>query len=180
MALTSARQILNKKILGDGDVQELELEVDALSASVLSIGQDVHELNLDVAALSASVLTIGEKVENATEYSTTEKIIGKYDSDSYICRKMLKLESSVSVNANTWNSTTIVISNINSNLTGVISLKVNTGADSKVFLQVPSGIDSGKIVFLNTLSNAITIDTIIVEYIIPIPTQTRKKTTKKK
>lgn len=60
MALTSARQILNKKILGGGS------------------SEDVQELKVEVAALSASVLTIGEKVENATEYSTTEHIVGKW------------------------------------------------------------------------------------------------------
>ena len=66
MALTSARQILNKKILGGGDVQELEVEV---------------------AALSASVLTIGEKLENVTEASTTERVVGKWIDGSDIYEK---------------------------------------------------------------------------------------------
>ena len=39
---------------------------------------DIRELELEVAQLSASVLEIGEKVENATTYSTDEKIVGTY------------------------------------------------------------------------------------------------------
>ncbi len=66
MALTSARQILNKKILGGSDVQELEVKV---------------------AALSASVLSIGEKIENVTEYSTTERVVGKWVDGSDIYEK---------------------------------------------------------------------------------------------
>lgn len=75
MALTSARQILNKKILGGGS------------------SADVQELKVEVAALSASVLTIGEKVENVTEYSTTEKIVGKWIDGSDIYEKTLSVES---------------------------------------------------------------------------------------
>ena len=72
MALTSARQILNKKILGGGDVQELEVEI---------------------AALSASVLTIGEKLENVTEASTTEHIVGKWVDGSDVYEKTIVINS---------------------------------------------------------------------------------------
>lgn len=74
-----AQNIIGFKKSG-GDIHELELEVAQLSASVLSI-------ELDVADLSASVLTIGEKLEDATTYSTDEKIVGTWVDDSPIYEK---------------------------------------------------------------------------------------------
>lgn len=66
----------------NGDIHELELEVAQLSASVLSI-------ELDVANLSASVLTIGEKLEDATTYSTSEKVVGKWVDGSDLYEKTI-------------------------------------------------------------------------------------------
>lgn len=54
---------------------------------------DIHELELEVAQLSASVLTIGEKVENATTYSTDEKIVGTWVDGSNIYEKTIIINS---------------------------------------------------------------------------------------
>lgn len=96
MALTSARQILNKKILGDGGPSA-----------------DVQELKVEVAALSASVLTIGEKVENISEYSTIEHIIGKWIDGSDIYERVYSGSdvSSIEITtANSWYETSIDVS----------------------------------------------------------------------
>lgn len=71
MALTNWNDILNKP-KGIEEAAELELQVQQLSASVLSISEDVGEIALDVSQLSASVLpmasdnptTIKENIDN--------------------------------------------------------------------------------------------------------------------
>ena len=95
MALTSARQILNKKILDGGS------------------SADVQELKVEVAALSASVLTIGGKVENATEYSTDEQIVGKWVDESDVYERTYIFETPVSIGANTWVNIGVIIANLN-------------------------------------------------------------------
>lgn len=84
MALTNARDILNKKILGTGgggvpSADEIPIDIPGLSATKLSVG--LEEIVLDIDQLSTSILTISGKVENledAAEYSTTEHVVGKW------------------------------------------------------------------------------------------------------
>lgn len=83
MALTNARDILNKKILGTGggipSADEIPIDIEGLSATKLSVG--LEEIVLDIDQLSTSVLTVSGKVENledAAEYSTTEHVVGKW------------------------------------------------------------------------------------------------------
>ena len=94
MALTNARDILNKKILGTGggvpSADEIPIDIEGLSATKLSVG--LQEIVLDIGQLSSSVLTINgeindinEKIDDITELSTTEHVVGKWidDSDLY-------------------------------------------------------------------------------------------------
>lgn len=69
MALTNWNDILNKP-KGIEAAEELELQVQQLSASVLSISEDVGEIALDISQLSASVLSIAGDVEEITEVTT--------------------------------------------------------------------------------------------------------------
>ena len=65
MALTNARDILNKKILGTGggvpSADEIPIDIPGLSATKLSVG--LEEIVLDIGQLSTSVLNVNNKVE---------------------------------------------------------------------------------------------------------------------
>lgn len=141
MALTSARQILNKKILGGGDVQELEVEV---------------------AALSASVLTIGEKLENVTEASTTERVVGKWIDGSDIYEKTFTDTLPVIVD-NAFSTKTIDISTLNikdvidydvviKQIVNDLNIFVKTPYLTNTGLQIKSNVDAGN--YISIISNA--------------------------
>lgn len=115
MALTSARDILNKKILGTGggvpSADEIPIDIEGLSATKLSVG--LEEIVLDINQLSSSVLTIGEKVENIGKYSTEEHIVGKWIDGSDIYEVTTDLgESGVSVGGGTSADSNIPIGTI--------------------------------------------------------------------
>lgn len=141
MALTSARQILNKKILGGGDVQELEVEV---------------------AALSASVLTIGEKLENVTESSTTERVVGKWIDGSDIYEKTFTDTLPVIVD-NAFSTKTVDLSLLNikdvidydvviKQLVNDLTIFVKTPYLTNAGLQIKSNVDAGN--YISIISNA--------------------------
>lgn len=87
MALTNARDILNKKILGNGrsvpSADEIPIDVAGLSATKLSVG--LEEIVLDINQLSSSVLTINNKIENMT-------------SSDYIFRDVVVTSPSITIN----------------------------------------------------------------------------------
>lgn len=164
MALTSARQILNKKILGGGS------------------SADVQELKVEVAALSASVLTIGGKVDDMGSYAAEETIIGSY-LGAPLYRKVYTFEESFQINSNSWDSTHFTFETMGlTGLNRILSMRVNTnGATDDAFYAVYCGPDltNNKISVYNNLGNAITVKTVIIEYTKSV-TESKKKTTKKK
>lgn len=96
---------------------------------------DIHELELEVSQLSASVLTIGEKVENATTYSTDEKIVGTWIDGSNIYEKTFNMGALPDT------STKIIPHNI-TNLNEIISLNgycygVPAGFDKEFYYPLP-------------------------------------------
>lgn len=164
MALTSARQILNKKVLGGGS------------------SEDVQELKVEVAALSASVLTIGGKVENMGSYSDEETIIGSYLGVP-LYRKVVTFTDSFQINANSWDSTHFTFEAMGlTGLNRILSMRVNTnGTTDDAFYAVYCGPDTtnNKISVYNNLGNAITVKKTIIEYT-KTAAESKKKTTKKK
>lgn len=92
MALTSARQILNKKILGTGggvpSADEIPIDIAGLSATKLSVG--LEEIVLDIDQLSSSVLTINEKIDNMTDWESEHKI-GKWIDGSDLYEQVVNI-----------------------------------------------------------------------------------------
>lgn len=93
MALTKASDVLGLR----KKIEEFAVPIESLSASKVSVDLPGYtatnaagafeEIDLNVSQLSASVLTIGEKIENISEYTTTEKEIGKWIDGSTIYQK---------------------------------------------------------------------------------------------
>lgn len=164
MALTSARQILNKKILGGGS------------------SADVQKLKVEVAALSASVLTIGNKVDDISTYSEEETIIGTY-LGSPLYRKVCSFENVITINAESWDNTNFTFEALGlSDLNRVLLMKVNTnGETDDAFYVVYCGPDiaNNKIAVFNNLGNAINVKKVVIEYT-KTAAESKKKTTKKK
>lgn len=187
MALTSARDILNKKILGTGggvpSADEIPIDIEGLSATKLSVG--LEEIVLDINQLSSSVLTIGEKVEkveNVGTYSEEETIIGSYLGVP-LYRKVVTFSESFQINMNSWDSTHFTFEAMGlTGLNRILSMRVNTnGATDDAFYAVYCGPDltNNKISVYNNLGNAITVKKTIIEYT-KSATESKKKTTKKK
>lgn len=184
MALTSARQILNKKILGTGGVpsaDEISIDIVGLSATKLSVG--LEEIVLDINQLSASVLTIGEKVENATEYSTTEKVVGKWIDGSDIYEKTIDFGALP-------NATTKTVDHNIANLANVVELSGIAKSGSDYFpLPILSTSNVNRNVLLYATNTAVGISnsydyseysaTVIIKYT-KTAAESKKKTTKKK
>lgn len=107
MALTKASDILGLK----KKIEEIAIPVGSLSASKVTVSLPdfsatnaagaFEELKVDISDLSASVLTIGEKIENISEYSTTEKLIGKWIDGSDVYEKTIIKDSSFVSDDNT-------------------------------------------------------------------------------
>lgn len=189
MALTNARDILNKKILGTGgggvpSADEIPIDIPGLSATKLSVG--LEEIVLDIGQLSTSVLTvkgsvetISEKVEDATTYSTDEHVVGKWIDGSDVYEKTLFLEN-------------VTLAQSPSYQIDVESLNIDKIVD---FELMPYDGDSEYMnrFFLNLSSNKKTISIgalfsfsvqgnhyLTLKYIKAAPVETKKRTTKKK
>ena len=96
MALTNARDILNKKILGNGtsgsvDASDVSIDIEGLTSTKLDDG--LEEIVGDISDVTTSVSTLDGKVDNledAINYSSSELVVGKWIDDSDIYRKMIK------------------------------------------------------------------------------------------
>lgn len=163
MALTSARQILNKKILGGGS------------------SADVQELKVEVAALSASVLTIGEKVENITEYSTDEKVVGKWIDGSDIYEKTFHNSETILLTASDWTNDISFVDASDVDLLIDAEAVRTIGATSAYgYFQYAITAATGAFNIYNARNLAVEIDTVTLRYIKKTTTELKKKTTKKK
>ena len=175
MALTSARDILNKKILGTGggvpSADEIPIDIAGLSATKLSVG--LEEIVLDIDQLSTSVLTISEKVEDITTYSETERIVGKWIDGSDIYEKTIVLDEDVTTTANQWSSTGITMDEIDMILDAKIIL--NTPANENAAVTVIAWNDSGIKIYYGI---ALVFTTMIIQYT-KTAAESKKKSTRK-
>ena len=185
MALTNARDILNKKILGTGggvpSADEIPIDIEGLSATKLSVG--LQEIVLDIGQLSSSVLTINgeindinEKIDDITELSTTEHVVGKWIDGSDVYEKYVDESSDpIVLTSNTWVET----SEDAANIAKIIDLQC-FAADGSFFGWVGCSCSSTKIKLQNVRSDSITISGFLIRYIKTPPVETKKRTTKKK
>lgn len=189
MALTNWNDILNKP-KGIDQVEEIALEVSALSSSVLTIAGDVQELELSVSDLSASVLTIGEEVQEITEekvltfadYVTAEENVTlNYGRIKKIGHNLVLVEFGVTYSTLTPGQTKILsIEHFKDNSLFAVRLggvgTQNYGA-AVGLLDVPS-----KGIYIDTnVTATVAIASFIARADIVEPSQTtKKKTTKKK
>lgn len=184
MALTSARQILNKKILGTGGVpsaDEIPIDIEGLSATKLSDG--LEEIVGDIDDVSTSVSTVSGKVEDleeANNYSTTEHIVGKWIDDSDIYQKIITLNADVSVDKETWTNL-FELADVE-RMIGIKVLSSSNGINQTFMYRPNQGYIQGYIYASTFTFGTGTI--FIVDYIKPAPspepTESKKKTTKKK
>lgn len=175
MALTSARQILNKKILGTGDVpsaDEIPIDIAGLSATKLSVG--LEEIVLDINQLSASVLTIDEKVENATAYSTSEEEVGTWIDGSKVYKRTVDLgDSGVKVGVGASVSSTLSSDGINA------IIKAEAISPTLKAFSCFGGEISGSYINMLNLGNAEKNVRYYTVYYTKTPPTTSKKTTRK-
>ena len=184
MALTNARDILNKKILGNGtsgsvDASDVSIDIEGLTSTKLDDG--LEEIVGDISDVTTSVSTLDGKVDNledAINYSSSELVVGKWIDDSDIYRKMITLSENVSVTAETWTNLFEL-----SDVDRMIDIKVLSAAKGILqnFLYKPNQGYIQGYYLSNFTFGAGTI--FIVDYIKPAPapepTEAKKRTNKK-
>ena len=179
MALTNARDILNKKILGNGggvpSADEIPIDIEGLSATKLSVG--LEEIVLDISQLSSSILTVSGKVEDledAANYSETEHVVGKWTDGSTIYERTFVLTNTVLAKNNGWAPSEIDASDMNI-IVDVMSLDANNSYYSGFF----AAIINGYVNFQSSSSLGIIMKTVTLRYTKPVAAQSTRSTKKK-
>lgn len=179
MALTNARDILNKKILGNGgsvpSADEIPIDIEGLSASKLSVG--LEEIVLDIDQLSSSILTVSGKVEDleeAADYSETEHVVGKWIDGSDIYEKTITLNNEIEVPSNVWTSLGVSGTEISK----IISIPSVTSESGACFDLIGIAVVESNISMLNARSAPIGVKYITIQYT-KIAAQSTRSTKKK-
>lgn len=157
MAITYTKDIpdFKDKVKQAADITELETSISQLSGSLVTVQGDI-------ATLAGAVTALDGVVENITEYSTDEKIVGKWVDGSDIYEKTFSDVLPV-ITDNNFSSTTVDISSLNikdvidydvviKQIINDLTIFVKTPYLTNAGLQLKSNVDAGN--YISVLSNA--------------------------
>ena len=163
MALKTSIQNVCKRL--GYSVQELPNIIKVLQegfADVATEAGDVDTAVSDVGTLKTRMTTAEGKIETLedyTEYSTTEHVVGKWIDGRDVYEKVYRLESDLTLAQSNWTTTTIDISDMSE----ILEVKAYKGPNNWGY--VATNISAGNLQLLNIRTAEVTINTIILKYI---------------
>lgn len=167
MAITYAKDIPDfvTKVKQITNISELETTVSQLSSSLVTLQGDVEEAQDDITTLGGAVTTLDGVVENITEYSTNEKIVGKWIDGSNIYEKTFHNSETILLTASDWTNDITFVDASNISLLIDAEAVRTIGATSVYgYFQYAITAATGKFNIFNARNLAVEIDTITLRY----------------